>query len=277
MPNLQRSVLSFKPLPNASVYAAYATSSNPVGAEFDGTSAPIRLALRSERRSNQIFGPEKNKAAEIGTKWELFDRHLLVTGALFQTEKDNARETSNIQRPAHCCSYPARARSCITAGAAYRPRHRSRRRRQDHRQVEHLRRPGADAVGGDEVARPSPTAVIRPMSGCRSPTSRTSRSTCSPSTSSPNLGVGGQATYRSKIYGGTLLAANQGTRAAELLALRRLRREARSTRTGTRSCSCNNIFNKLYYDAFYQSAAPFVLVAPGRAACLRWSLSAKFY
>jgi catecholate siderophore receptor len=26
----------------------------------------------------------------------------------------------------------------------------------------------------------------------------------------------------------------------------------------------NNIFNTLYYDAFYQSAAPFVLVAPGR-------------
>ena len=28
----------------------------------------------------------------------------------------------------------------------------------------------------------------------------------------------------------------------------------------------NNIFNKLYYDALYQSATPFVFVAPGRAA-----------
>jgi catecholate siderophore receptor len=26
----------------------------------------------------------------------------------------------------------------------------------------------------------------------------------------------------------------------------------------------NNIFNKLYYDGFYQSATPFVYVAPGR-------------
>ena len=33
----------------------------------------------------------------------------------------------------------------------------------------------------------------------------------------------------------------------------------------------NNIFNKIYYDAFYQSAAPFVLVAPGRAY---WALRA---
>ncbi len=36
----------------------------------------------------------------------------------------------------------------------------------------------------------------------------------------------------------------------------------------------NNIFNKLYYDAIYQSAAPFVLVAPGRA--LGVELSAKY-
>jgi catecholate siderophore receptor len=38
--------------------------------------------------------------------------------------------------------------------------------------------------------------------------------------------------------------------------------------------SVNNIFNKTYYDAFYQSAAPFVLIAPGRAAY--WTVQAKF-
>ena len=37
-----------------------------------------------------------------------------------------------------------------------------------------------------------------------------------------DLEVGGQATYRSKIYGGTLLAANAGTVLPELLALRYL-------------------------------------------------------
>ena len=31
----------------------------------------------------------------------------------------------------------------------------------------------------------------------------------------------------------------------------------------------HNISNKLYYDTFYRSAAPFVLVAPGRAASTR--------
>ena len=83
----------FKPVPIGSLYAAYATSTNPFGSELDGTGT--RLRWRSVQAAPSILGPERNKAAEIGTKWELFDRHLLVTGALFHTEKDNARETVN--------------------------------------------------------------------------------------------------------------------------------------------------------------------------------------
>ncbi len=36
----------------------------------------------------------------------------------------------------------------------------------------------------------------------------------------------------------------------------------------------NNIFDKLYYDAFYQSGTPFVLVAPGRVVGIE--LAAKY-
>src|SRR4029077_6414396 len=101
--------LTLKPLPNGSVYAAYATSSNPVGAEFDGTSTAYGgLAPVLNGSSNQIFGPEKNKAIEVGTKWELFDRHLLLQAALFQTEKENARESQNITLATQTatCPYP---------------------------------------------------------------------------------------------------------------------------------------------------------------------------
>ena len=83
----------FKPVPIGSLYAAYATSTNPFGSELDAHRRRTTAALR--RTAAVILGPERNKAAEIGTKWELFDRHLLVTGALFHTEKDNARETVN--------------------------------------------------------------------------------------------------------------------------------------------------------------------------------------
>src|SRR5262249_2098340 len=75
-----------KPLPIASFYAAYATSSNPVGAELDGTTAQYGgLPAFVATNTNQVFSPERIKAAEVGTKWELFDRHLLVTGAVFET------------------------------------------------------------------------------------------------------------------------------------------------------------------------------------------------
>src|SRR5882757_6701689 len=53
--------LTLKPLPNGSVYVAYATSANPVGAEFDGTSVQYGgLAPSLNGNPNQIFGPEKN-------------------------------------------------------------------------------------------------------------------------------------------------------------------------------------------------------------------------
>src|SRR6185437_1097569 len=119
--------LTLKPLPNGSVYVAYATSANPVGAEFDRTSSAYGgIAPNLNGASNQIFGPEKNKAIEIGTKWELFDRHLLLTAALFETTKENAREAQNVGSLAAAaklgCVYPAGTTgniSCITAGAAY--------------------------------------------------------------------------------------------------------------------------------------------------------------
>ncbi len=130
--------LTLKPLPNGSVYVAYATSSNPVGSEFDGTSAQYGgLAPALNGNPNQIFGPEKNKAIEIGTKWELLDRRLLLTAALFQTEKENARESQNFSPASSAavlanvaalgCTYnitpvtnPPASQSCISAGAAYR-------------------------------------------------------------------------------------------------------------------------------------------------------------
>ena len=54
--------LVFKPLPNVSAYAAYATSAKPVGAELDGGAANYG----GLNAAAQIFAPQLNKAAEIG-------------------------------------------------------------------------------------------------------------------------------------------------------------------------------------------------------------------
>src|SRR4051812_1069556 len=128
MPNFNLG-LTLKPVPYASFYAAYATSSNPVGAEFDGLSTQYGgLSAVTNGGVSQIFGPEKNTSIEIGSKWELLDGRLLVTGALFQTEKENARESRNIASRAQAtadCPYPVGtigAVPCLSAGAAYRIR-----------------------------------------------------------------------------------------------------------------------------------------------------------
>ncbi|MBH5396974.1 TonB-dependent receptor [Bradyrhizobium sp. CNPSo 4010] len=276
--------LTLKPLPNGSVYVAYATSANPVGAEFDGTSTAYGgLNPTLAGGNTQIFGPEKNKAIELGTKWELFDRHLLLTAALFQTTKENARESQNVSSAAAAaplgCVYPTGTTgniSCITAGAAYRIR-------------------GIDlGIGGNitdkwsvfgglvlmqsEVTQslaPSanktlyPTNVGRPLANI----AHESFSLLSKYQLTDTWELGGQAVYRSKIYGGTLLAANQGTSLPSYWRFDAFA-EAKIDQHWKLKLFVNNIFDKRYYDALYQSAAPFVLEAPGRAAYV--VLSARY-
>ena len=278
--------LTLKPLPNGSVYVAYATSSNPVGSEFDGTSAQYGgLAPALNGNPNQIFGPEKNKAIEIGTKWEMFDRRLLVTAALFQTEKQNARESQNVNSAAAAaaipgCSYNLPAGSgnvsCITAGAAYRIR-------------------GIDlGVGGkitdkwsvfgglvlmqSEVTQsrvPSPQPLLFPTNvGLKlANVAHQSFSLLSKYQLTDVWEIGGQAVYRSEMFGGTFLAANQGTSIPSFWRFDTFV-EAKVNENWKAKLFVANITNKLYYDALYQSATPFVFVAPGRSVSM--VLSARF-
>jgi len=74
------------------------------------------------------------------------ERHLLLSGALFQTNVTNARESVNT-------TVNKQTVPIVSAGAALSdPRHRSRSCRQDHGQMERVRRHRADEVAGDEVA-----------------------------------------------------------------------------------------------------------------------------
>jgi catecholate siderophore receptor len=279
--------LTLKPAPNGSVYVAYATSANPVGAEFDGTSTAyggVNPALAGG--NTQIFGPEKNKAIELGTKWELFDRHLLLTAALFQTTKDNAREAQNVGNATAAaslgCVYPTGTTgniSCITAGSAYRIR-------------------GIDlGVGGKITDKWSVFGGLVLMQSEVTKSNVLPANMPAPLLYSTNVGLklanvahqsfslltkyqltdvwelGGQAVYRSEIYGGSLLAANVGTSIPSYWRFDAFA-EAKINKNWQLKLFVNNIFDKRYYDALYQSAAPFVLEAPGRAAYL--VLSARY-
>lgn len=75
--------LVFKPASNGSIYLSYATGSTPPtvsGGDQESLSA-----------DTDRLDPEKSRTIELGTKWELFDNRLSLTGAVFQTERKNAQ------------------------------------------------------------------------------------------------------------------------------------------------------------------------------------------
>jgi catecholate siderophore receptor len=238
----------FKPVPIGSLYAAYATSSNPVGAELDASGTAYG-GLVVNNTTFQALSPEENKAVEVGTKWELFDRHLLVTAALFQTDKDNARETVGSE---------------IRGSAAYRIR-------------------GIDLGMGGKI-----TDKWSMFAGAVFMDSRVEKSVTASQVGVPlaNIAhqsfnmltkykitdqweVGGQATSNSKIFGGTL-GATTGNVLPSYWRFDAFT-EYRIDKHMKVKLSANNIFDKVYYDAFYRSASPFVFIAPGRSVWLTLS------
>ena len=82
----------YKPIPIASFYVAYATSESPIGSELDSTGAQYNGI--SAKLVN--VPPQEARSVEVGTKWELFDKRLLATAALFQTDVDHARTNDDI-------------------------------------------------------------------------------------------------------------------------------------------------------------------------------------
>lgn len=74
----------YKPVPEASIYFSHGTSSNPSGQDAGEGSQSINA-------NNQSLEPEKNRSFELGAKWDVFDRKLSLTGAVFRIEKTNAR------------------------------------------------------------------------------------------------------------------------------------------------------------------------------------------
>lgn len=71
----------FKPRSNGSIFIGRGTSFNPSAEGLAVTPA------------NAKVDPEKSESTEIGTKWDLFNRRLNVSAAVFRTEKTNARTT----------------------------------------------------------------------------------------------------------------------------------------------------------------------------------------
>jgi catecholate siderophore receptor len=260
-----------KPLPWWSIYAAYATAANPVGAELDGSSA----SYGGITTSAQIFSPEKVRAMEVGSKMELFDRRLLFTAALFQTNKSNAREVIG---------------TSVYANAAY--------------QIQGIDLEIAGKItdrwsvqGGVVLMKSKVTNSVAPsnIGLALANIAHASFSVLSKYQVTDAWELGGQAVYNSRRYGGSLLAANgsTGINAGTFLPAPTAANpfvnvptvlpsywrfdafsEYKITSNVSAKLQVMNIFNRTYYDGFYQSAAPFAQIAPGRT--VQFSLKGTF-
>jgi len=76
----------YKPAPNGSIYAAYATSLTPPG------SANFALSGTANNANNPALDPQETENYEIGTKWDLLNERLSLAAALFRTE--NSKQAS---------------------------------------------------------------------------------------------------------------------------------------------------------------------------------------
>jgi len=79
-----RAAVVYKPVESGSFYVSFGTSANP---SFEGL-------LYSP--ASATLDPEKTQSYEAGTKWNLFKNRLLLTGALFRTDKTDARTTNSV-------------------------------------------------------------------------------------------------------------------------------------------------------------------------------------
>lgn len=258
--------LTYKILPNVSLYAAYATSSNPVGAELDG-GADDYGGLTA---ANAVFRPERNTSLEVGTKWEFFDKRLLLTAALFQTTKENARETIS---------------GVLSDTAAYRIRG-IELGAQGSISEDWSVFGGLVLMNSEVTDTANPANLGRPLANI----AHASFNLLTKYKVTEKLTIGAQGTWKGPILGGTVAAnyyapgtVNVGGSLVstpggynELPGGWRfdLLSEYQFDKTFTLKAQVLNIFNKTLYDAFYRSSTPYVYVAPGRAAYL--TVTAKF-
>lgn len=79
-----RGAITWKPCEPGSVYLGYGTSFNP-------SAEGLSLGTAATAANNINLAPEESETIELGTKWDVLDGNLLLTAAIFRTDKTNAR------------------------------------------------------------------------------------------------------------------------------------------------------------------------------------------
>jgi catecholate siderophore receptor len=238
--NYQASAL-YKPSEPVSLYASFATSSNPSGEQLDSSSPSYGGIV-----GIADLEPERNKAYEVGVKYEVNGGDMLLTAAAFRIDKDNARE--NLGGGNYALVGKQRSQG-IELGA-------------NGNLTERLSVFGGYTYLDSEIVDSDDAASIgRRFANVPEHTF----SMLSTYQFSDRFSLGGQAFYRSRIYGGDPDANDNS-----VPGYWKFDAVARFQVTENVELRANvlNIFDERYYDAIYRSGSPFSYIAPGRSATL---------
>lgn len=223
------------------VYLAAATSANPMGQELDAGGGDY-AGLDGP---GTLLDPERNRALELGTKWDLGS--LSLTAAAFETLKSGAREGS-----AATGKYRVRGLEFGIAGNL----------------TDRLSVHGGASLMQSEVLE---SATAENVGKELANIAHEQVNLLAKYDLSERWSIGGQATWRGTMNLGGI-AANGNT----LPEFWRFDALAEYDLGNGRvlAMRVDNLLDKTYYDAAYRSGSPFVYVAPGRTASI--SLSLKF-
>lgn len=240
----------FKPKDNGSIYANYATAANPSGITASDGSDNLSL-------TNKDLEPEEVRSVELGTKWNLFNNKLALTGAVFNIEKTNAKISLDANTMATVGKQRINGYELGFAGNLT-----------DKWQVT-----GGYTYMDSELVEPGPSYWSKSGTNWRYNANAENKGNKVPNTPEhsfsvwtsyrilPQLTIGGGAYYVSKVYGD---AANTKWVPSYW------RADAMATYQVDKNLSLRlnvqNLFDEVYYDKAY--ASHMVSVAPGRQAIL---------
>ncbi len=244
----------YKPIPIASLYAAYGYTETPTGNEIDSTGGEYNGLTRFTAG----LPPEETRGIEFGTKWELFDRRLLATAAVFETTKDNARTNRGVNNAAIPVSqgsagkYRVRGIELGVAGNIT---------------DQWSMFGGVVFMDTEALASDDPAEVGRRLAN----TPLTQFALLSKYEVTPWLTVGGQAIYQSEFYAGHFVENNTGYHSVPYWRFDALA-EIEIDKHWSVQLLGTNLTDEVYYDAIYQGNNSFAYVAPGRAgyATVKW-------
>lgn len=98
----------YKPAPNGSLYVAYATSMKPPGNDNFTLNSSASTTNETSNTNLPNVDPQRATNLEAGVKWDLFNKRLAVTGAVYRSVNRNDMAMTDPNDPAVVMQYGKR-------------------------------------------------------------------------------------------------------------------------------------------------------------------------